>query len=510
MMKLNGTWNLTLEQELTGREKATIPVLVPGNLELALQEAGLAPDPFYDLGGQAFRKYEFFCWRFQREFEYRGNAKEVQLTFQRIDPYSEIYLNGILLGKADNGLIEHRFRCEKQLRPGNNELVVLMKSAVNQIRQQTLEPSNYSAYPFNYESLWVRKPAHVWGWDITPRLALGGIWGDVFLEELPEHRFGETYVQTIQATSEQAELSIHYNFVTSLPDYNGLRLEISGQCNDSKFQETVPVWLHAGFVRVKVPAPRLWNPRNYGEPNLYSMRLALLHERRVLAEKIVRVGIRTLALKRGDIPSSARENAFAFLVNGQEIRIQGTNHVPLDALHSRDAERLPTFLDMLKDLNCNMVRIWGGGTYESDAFYDFCDENGILVWQDFMMGCAIYPADDQFCDIIRQEAESVVRRLRQHPSLALWAGDNECDIFALACGLKLSPENIRATREILPEVLRRLDPARPWLPSSPYFSPQVQELDPNGSQEFCVEKHLWGARNYYRTAYYARPDASFV
>ena len=104
MMKLNGTWSLTLEQELTGHEKMTVPASVPGNLELALQEAGLAPAPFFDLGGQAFRKYEFFCWRFQREFEYHGNAKAVQLTFQRIDPYSEIYLNGVLLGKADNGL----------------------------------------------------------------------------------------------------------------------------------------------------------------------------------------------------------------------------------------------------------------------------------------------------------------------------------------------------------------------------------------------------------------------
>ncbi len=510
MLKLNGTWDLTIEQELTGREKATIPVAVPGNLELALQEAGLAPDSFFDLGGLAYRKYEFFSWRFCREFEYNGGAKAVQLTFHRIDPYSEIYLNGVLLGKAGNGLIEHCFRCEKLLRSGNNELVVLMKSAVNHIRQQTLEPSNYSAYPFNYESLWVRKPAHVWGWDITPRLALGGIWGDVTLEELPEHRFGEIYVQTMQANPEQAALSLHYNFTTTLPDYSGLELEISGQCEKSKFQEKVPVWLHAGFARVKIPAPRLWNPRNYGEPNLYSIRLALLHEGQTIAEKTIRAGIRTLSLRRSDLPGRTHENAFAFIVNGTEVRIQGTNHVPLDALHSRDAERLPVFLDMLRDLNCNMVRVWGGGTYESDAFYDFCDENGILVWQDFMMGCATYPADQEFCEIIRQEAESVIHRLRQHPSLALWAGDNECDIFALACGLRLSPENIRVTREILPEVLRRLDPDRPWLASSPYFSPQVQILAPDGNQEFCPEKHLWGARNYYRTAYYAQPDASFV
>lgn len=507
---LNGLWNVSYEQETTGRDRQEIAFTVPGNLESALAAAGKAPAPYYGLNAQAFRPYEFYRWTFRRTFECATVPRRCELVLERIEPESEIYLNGELLGRADNGLVEHRFDCSKQLRAGQNELLVRMGSCVNAQRRRKLDPACYSAYPFNYEVMWCRKGAHCWGWDIAPRLALGGIWGEVYVEEIAEHRFTDIYIQTMKLEAGRAKLGVHYNFETALPDFSGLELQIDGRCGDSVFSSRTDVWLNMGFVGLTVDQPRLWQVRNYGAPWLYDVTLTLLHHGRPLAETRTRVGIRTLELRREDVECVPGENAFAFVVNGQTIHIQGTNHVPLDALHSRDRDRLPEFLKMLRDLNCNMVRVWGGGVYESDAFYDFCDAEGILVWQDFMLGCAVYSTDDEFCDMVRKEAELVVRRLRQHPALALWAGDNECDIFALAAELGLKPENIRVTRETLPEVLKRLDPMRPYLPSSPYFGSEAVRRDPEGGQTACPEKHLWGPRNYFRAQYYSCPDASFV
>ncbi len=194
-------------------------------------------------------------------------------------------------------------------------------------------------------------------------------------------------------------------------------------------------------------------------------------------------------------------------VNGERIFILGTNWVPLDAYHARDRERLDRAVEMVVDLGCNLVRCWGGNVYEDDRFFDLCDEAGILVWQDFAMACAVYPQDDAFGARLRDEVRAVVRRLRQHPSLALWAGDNECDeTWVWTGGRRRDPNRNVLTRSVIPGVLREEDPSRPYLPSSPY----VDDVAFASGRRLLPEDHLWGPRDDYKGAFYTESVCHFV
>ncbi|MBN2308035.1 MAG: glycoside hydrolase family 2, partial [Candidatus Hydrogenedentes bacterium] len=194
------------------------------------------------------------------------------------------------------------------------------------------------------------------------------------------------------------------------------------------------------------------------------------------------------------------EGHFVFRVNGTPIMVKGSNWVPLDAFHGRDAERVDAAVGLFADLGCNMIRCWGGNVYEDTRFFDLCDENGILVWQDFAFACCRYPQDEAFLARVRAEAESVVVKRRNHASLALWCGDNEIDGVYTADGL--DPANNRISREVLPQVVHRLDPHRHYVPSSPYACPGAGGARP--------EEHLWGPRGYYKGPYYSHHSAHFI
>ena len=213
-----------------------------------------------------------------------------------------------------------------------------------------------------------------------------------------------------------------------------------------------------------------------------------------------------------ELAADSPEPDFQFIVNNRKIRVFGTNHVPLDALHSHDAERMKMFFDLANECSVDMLRIWGGGVYETDEFYDLCDQYGILVWQDFMMGCAIYPQDGEFRQNLADEAESVIKRLRRHPSIVLWAGDNECDTAPSWGLLNIDPESNQLTRKVLAEACRRFDISRPYLPSSPWCSPAAQKAAPAGVDPtlFSPEQHLWGPRDYFKSDFYRNTKASFL
>ena len=248
-----------------------------------------------------------------------------------------------------------------------------------------------------------------------------------------------------------------------------------------------------GF-EIDVHDPMLWWPRGYGDPNLYQVTTQLLQNDKVIASREDSVGIRKLELIRTETTSAEKPGQFLFKVNGVPILVKGSNWVPADAFHSRDAARYEKILALVTDLECNMLRCWGGNVYEDDAFFDICDRNGIMVWQDFAMACAIYPQTPEFLEVMRQEAISVVRKLRNHPSLALWSGDNEVDQSYFFSGL--DPAHNKITREVLPQVVFQCDPYRPYLPSSPYMSPEVIAT---GNLKLMPEDHLWGPRDYFKS-----------
>ena len=518
-VSLDGQWELT--HFLEGSQRVVspeglrvlglpaIPAAVPGNVELDMARAGELPEPFFGMNTTLLRPFEFHEWWYRREFVSPDYAAS-ELVFEGLDCYATVWLNGQLLGTSANAMVAHRFDATAALAaPGlTNELVVRLSSPVNAVRNLPVGPSD-RAQSCNLDSIWARKPPHAYGWDIMPRVVSAGIWRPVRLEERHPTDWTNLYLRTFRASEQRAELDLDFAFRTDAPILHGFSLRVEGVCGDSTFRHEQRLYFTAGHARVGISQPRLWWPRGYGEANLYDVTITLLHDDVPVAVRVVKTGIRTVKLERSEANTRENSGHFLFRVNGERIFCKGSNWVPADAFHSRDAERIPDLLALFADMECNMLRCWGGNVYEPHLFYDICDREGILVWQDFAMACASYPQSQEFQEMLREEAEWVVRELRNHPCIALWAGDNECDCGYLGWwGERVNPAENALTRQVLPEVAKRLDPSRPYLPSSPYISNEVFAL--GGGQELAPEQHLWGPRDYYKSDFYASNTACFA
>ncbi|HHY97696.1 MAG TPA: glycoside hydrolase family 2, partial [Firmicutes bacterium] len=528
---LNGKWHLyyfpegqmNIQDPKTLRNAGFGPVeaQVPGNVELDLIRAGKLPEPFFGANIRKLRPYETYEWWYEREFDTppQVEGRKVELVFHGVDCIATYWLNGEKLGESRNMFIEHRFDVTGKLRPqGRNHLVVRLGSPVNEARRHIYDPS-MAAAPMNWEQLWIRKAPHSYGWDIMPRALSAGIWRPVELIVHDPDEITDLYFRTYRANDRMASIGIMFQIDTCEPISEGYALRFRGECRDSSFERedsslkckdstfevTRPVFFNAGEIRFDISNPKLWWPRGYGEPHLYTVTTELLRHGEVIASRHDRIGIRVIELIRTDVTTAECPGEFLFKVNDTPILCKGSNWVPLDAFHSRDAERYRAALDLFRDLGCNIVRCWGGNVYEDHEFFDICDEYGILVWQDFAMACARYPQTPEFLDMIRAEATAVVRKLRNHPSLALWCGDNECDEVFTGAGL--DPANNRITREVLPQVVYSCDPSRPYLPSSPYHSPEVVQRK---DRRLMPEEHLWGPRDYYKSRFYIESTAHFV
>jgi beta-mannosidase len=332
-----------------------------------------------------------------------------------------------------------------------------------------------------------------------PRALSAGLWRSVSLQVYDQHEILDLVFNTRRLEADRATIDLYFEVTTAPERLADLSLRLTGRCRDAVFEVQRPIRFKAGTITFDIVNPDLWWPRGYGDPNRYDVTVELLAGGEVLARRHDKLGIRSIELERTDTTSPEHPGQFLFRVNHIPILCKGTNWVPADTFHSRDIDRIPQILQLAVDLECNMIRCWGGGVYEGADFYDFCDAHGILVWQDFAMACARYPQAPEFRDTIREEALSVVRKLRAHPSIALWCGDNECDM------LYDDPEENRLTREVLPQAVYQADPYRPYLPSSPYMAPACR-----GRSELLPEQHLWGPRDYYKSAFYTQHTAHFV
>jgi beta-mannosidase len=309
-------------------------------------------------------------------------------------------------------------------------------------------------------------------------------------------------------SEELAVLALHYRTRLTDPDasYQTYEIEIEGVCGESRFLHRERVLFEAGLLKfVNVPQPALWWPRGRGAAALYAITVRLFKHGTEIDRATWRHGIRTVALEHTSRTDSSGKGEFVFRVNGEKVFLLGSNWVPADAFHSRDEGRIPRMLDLAEEIGCNALRCWGGNVYESDLFFDLCDEKGILVWQDFALGCAVYPQDEEFQKRIRIEATQVVQRLREHASILTWAGDNECD-WAYEWYSLGNPNANVLTRRVLPDVLRMEDPGRPYIPSSPY----IDEVAYAANDQSQPENHLWGPRDYAKGDYYKNPMCHFA
>ena len=503
-----GSRHIAHPDELSACGLPAIPAQVPGNVELDLMRAGELPDIYHGDNIHRLRPLESHEWWYRCSFPAPAiqAGQRMDLVFEGLDCLATVWLNGVELGTAANMLIAHRFDVTRQLRPGAvNELVVRLRSVVNVARQRMPDACE-SHFLTNWELAAVRKAPHMAGWDIAPRLLSAGIWRPVFLEAHRPTEIADLFYHT-QSTSESgAQLGVQYHFVTDARQLDGFALRLTGVCGEHRFVEEFSVLYVSGQRSIEIPGARLWWPRGYGDAALYDVTCELLHDGKVLATRTDKIGLRTLTLHRTEV-TDVSGGEFRFDCNGTPILVKGSNWVLMDCLHSKDADRYVAAMDLATDLGCNMLRCWGGNVYEDHAFFELCDAAGIMVWQDFAFACARYPQTADFLEAVRQEAEAVVRKLRNHPALAVWCGDNECDEAYGWGGDNLDPAHNRLTREVLPQVVHRCDPYRPFVPSSPYRSPaQVQR----GGRALLTEEHLWGPRDYFKSRYYLESNAHFV
>ena len=517
-ISLNGHWKLygmkqredgpSHPDELARGGPKAVDAVVPGNVELDLMRAGMLADPYKGSHIRELRKLELHEWWYEKEFETPSGLdarSRTELRFHGVDCIAEYWLNGEKLGSSDNMLVSHVFDLTGKLkREGVNRLYVRLASPVLEAMKYEYDPSMW-AMDYNWAQLWVRKAAHGFGWDIMPRALSAGLWRDVEIAVRDETEIMEPYFYTRQADASGAWVGIQYRVRADPEAFREMTLRFVGECGESRFEKECRVDFSSGNVEFRVDKPRLWWPRGYGKADLYEVRAELLHQGKVLARRTDKFGIRSLELIRSETTSPENPGEFLFKVNGTPIFCKGSNWVPADMFHSRDRDRIPRMLDLFAEMNCNIVRVWGGSVYEDRGFFERCDREGFLVWQDFSLACGLYPQTEEFYSRIRAEARFIVRKLRNHPSLALWCGDNEIDQFSLNRGI--DPSLNRISRRVLPDVVAQCDPYRPYLPSSPYYSAEFWKRK---DASLLPEDHLWGPRDYYKSRYYTESKMHFV
>ena len=526
-LPLDGAWTLdfweqgrtpvTSPEEMDGILFKSIPATVPGNVELDLLAAGLIEQPEIGSNVYLLRTYEGYQWRYSRHFRSPEYAEDddLFLHFGGIDCFADVYVNGVHVGSASNMLIEHDFDVRDALAApgGDNLLEVYIRSSVLEGRKSV--PPTISLNFAQPESVFARRAPHTYGWDIMPRLVSAGLWRSVFLEVKPPVHIVDAHWYTNGMDLEARTASVYLDYTVTLPTRfqdGKMKAEvIISKDGKDKVHYSKKIYTHAIREKINVEDVEFWWPRGYGDPALYDVTLRILgNDGREVDACHKRLGIRTVKLESTTTNTEENPGKFCFIINGERIYVHGSNWTPMDALHSRDPQHLEKAFSIVTDLNCNMLRCWGGNVYEDHAFFDLCDEEGVMVWQDFALGCTQYPQDLDFQKAILEEVRSVVVKLRTHPSIVLWAGNNEND-QALTWSLKnfkIDPNRDVISRETIPHALYECDPTRPYLPSSPYYSEEVYAL---GNQtRFMPEDHLWGPRGYYKAPFYTDAKCLFA
>ena len=503
--------------ELENSDFKNIVGTVPGNVEIDLEREGIINDPIIGDNVYDLRKFEAYAWWYVREFDTPKikSGERVELAFDGIDCIADIWLNGQKIASVNNMFVEHHYDITDILQK-RNKLYVHIKSTELEARNQLR--NNFGVrYDQLGEASAIRKAPHMFGWDIMPRLMSAGIWKDVKLEIIPKTYFSSVYwvTKSVYPDAKKANLYIDWQFNTDRLNIDDLTISFELERNGKiAYSAEVPVITTIGRERIwGMENVDLWWPRGFGEQALYNASIKVRDPNgNILCENKQKIGIRTAELILTPINTEEEPGDFHFEVNGEYIFIKGTNWVPLDALHSRDIQHVDEAVGMLTDLNCNMIRMWGGNVYESYRFYDLCDENGIMVWHDFTFGCTTYPQDEEFKQKVKNEADKVLRRLRNHASIVLWAGNNENDV-SLQWGddqPHIDPNTDVISRQVLPLSVREWDPKTPYLPSSPFISEEVFKVHNKISKDLSPEMHLWGPRGFYKALFYTENNARFV
>lgn len=504
---LAGTWRLERLSDHSVR-----PMAAPGDIMSALVASGEIPDPYYDreeLGLQWIGRED---WRLYRSFDATERLlkrRRVRLEIDSVDTIAEISLNGRIVGASDNMFLRFSADVTELLRPGENELSVTLRSperAAADRAGRLRYPVPASVYPVSspHRNL-VRKAQCMGGWDWGPCLMTGGLYDGIRLVGADGPMIDYVrYAATPEAGSGRdgawtVELAIDIDSPEAAEA--SLSLSLAG----ASLEKTVAVDAGRSVLRerLRVESPERWWPAGYGDQRLYELAAeigpagstgpAATTDPDASYNASIRVGFRELHV---DTTEDAHGKPMTFVVNGRPVFAKGANWIPADALPSRwTRARYESLLRSAAEANMNCVRVWGGGRYESDAFYELCDELGLLVWQDCMFSCALYPSSKEFLSSVEAETRHQVRRLASHPSLALWCGNNEAlGAITWYDESRNSPARYivdydRLTEGTVGRVIRELDPGRTWWPSSPSAGPD--DFADNWHSDSRGDMHYW-------------------
>ncbi|HEX8293121.1 MAG TPA: glycoside hydrolase family 2 TIM barrel-domain containing protein, partial [Pyrinomonadaceae bacterium] len=472
---------------------------VPGSVHTDLLANRLIEDPFYRDNEPKLQWVGKADWEYRTTFDAPAallRRRHVELVFEGLDTYATVYLNDRPVLAADNMFRTWRVDAKGALKAGANTLRVVFRSPVNEIlpRMKTL---GYELPAVNDQgektSPHTRKAPYQYGWDWGPRFVTCGVWKPARLEAWDDARIDNLRVNLLRLDDKMAVLTVHAAVVSSVETEAALEL-YAPDAGDSAPARVSRVRLRKGENLasgvVAIAKPERWWPAGMGRQRLYSLKARLLVGGVRRDEAATRVGLRTVELRQ---QPDAAGKSFAFVVNGVPVFAKGANWIPADSFPERvTRERYRRLLESARDANMNMLRVWGGGYYEADEFYELCDELGIMVWQDFMFACSMYPGDEQFLESVRAEATDNVRRLRNHPSVVLWCGNNEVETAWQHWGwkerlpAKLWDDYKKIFHGVLPEVVAREDPSRPYWPSSP-----SSNLEDDSDSQRVGDIHYW-------------------
>lgn len=470
---LNGTWQLSAGH----RSLESVDMQIPGTVLSGLLAAGKIKDPFYRTNEDATRALFWKDYVFTRTFDVDEELlaqQHIVLVCEGLDTLAEISINGTFLAKTDNMHRTWKFQAKKLLHPGKNEIQIVFRSVLRFIEDYPYEAHkkiNYIPCGSMKGNQLLRKAHSMFGWDWGPQTIDAGIFRDIYLQGYSHARIEDIRIHQQHAKNISVQTSITLS--ESVPGQK-LCVELSEDGADKPLQTKLCKTNADGVAAVDfvIENPKLWWPNDYGDQPLYIVRTTLLDEDGTSLESITRrIGLRTLTISQ---EKDEWGNEFAFCVNGVKIFTRGGNYIPDDCLYTRITEKkLDYILESCRRAHFNCVRVWGGGYYPSDAFYDLCDEKGLIVWQDLMYACNVYDVTDAFAENCRQETYDNVRRLRHHASLGLWCGNNEIESAWDHWGdfQKETPylraDYIRLFEEVLPKAVQEADGETFYWHSSP-------------------------------------------
>src|SRR5580765_2240098 len=457
---------------------------VPGCIQTDLLKNKIIPEPFYRDNEKKLQWIGLEDWQYQTSFDVSAatlSRKHIELVFHGLDTYAIVYLNGQGVLAAENMFRIWRIDAKPYLKPGTNTLQIVFRSPINTVLKQI------EGLPYHLPSIsvhdadvekgigtdpYTRKAPYQYGWDWGPRFVTSGIWRPVSLEAWDRARVSDVQVITKKIDAEAASLTSNIEVAASAP---GRAIVVLNNLTNHTVAARKEITLSSGTNRISVdytvPHPQVWWPNGLGAHPLYDFQAQVIINGKSIDQKRTRIGLRTLELRQQPDDTG---KSFTFVINGVPVFAKGANWIPADSFPTRITKaKYRQLVSSARDANMNMLRVWGGGIYESDDFYDACDEMGILLWQEFMFACSLYPATPEFLENVRQEAIDNVTRLRNHPSIVVWCGNNEIETAWLHWGWKQKlPASMwddyqKLFHGVLREVAAAYDPTRPYRPSSP-------------------------------------------